>query len=110
MNGRSPHLSRFVTPSIRARIRANAAVVRGLSAAAYRARELPCAFLADDGRCLAYENAGRALRVSGKPEEAKQLLQQAAEQDPGCRHSIALRISHINRTDTASSSVRRAGP
>ena len=48
-------LSRIATPEITLRIRRNAAATRGLGAAAYRALRIPCAFLSDDGACLAYD-------------------------------------------------------
>ncbi|MHC4849563.1 MAG: YkgJ family cysteine cluster protein [Planctomycetota bacterium] len=50
-------LTQFVTPSIAARISANAAAAKGLTPAEYR---MPCAFLDDDGNCAAYE--ARPLR------------------------------------------------
>lgn len=61
------------------------------------------------GRCLAYENAARALRSAGRPHRARALLKDAGAKDPGCKHSMALRLSRLNRVATASSSVRRAG-
>lgn len=61
------------------------------------------------GRCLAYENAGRALRAARQPQQAQILLETAARIDPACKHSVALRIAHIIRTET-SSAIRRAGP
>jgi len=50
-------LAPFVTAPIARRIEANAAAARGLAPSAHR---IPCAFLGDDGSCLAYE--ARPLR------------------------------------------------
>ena len=70
----------------------------------------PAARVSTTGRCLAYENAGRALRAAGKSLEARVVLENAGESDPACKHSVALRISHITRSANAPSPIRRAGP
>ncbi|MEL6188552.1 MAG: hypothetical protein AAFU79_28350 [Myxococcota bacterium] len=62
------------------------------------------------GRCLAYENAGRALVAARDDAGARALLKAAAEKDPDCQNSIALRISRIAReapatVETASTSA-----
>ena len=62
------------------------------------------------GRCLAYENAGRALHAAQQTEQAKSLLREAAQTDPACKHSVYLRISYIARADATSTPIRRAGP
>lgn len=70
----------------------------------------PAARVSSAGRCLAYENAARALRAGGQTAKALVLLKEAKGRDPACKHSLALRISRLDRLDTASNAVRRAGP
>ncbi len=62
------------------------------------------------GRCLAYENAGRALRAGNHIIRAQAILQEAARIDPTCKHSVSIRIAHMIRTQTTTIPFRRAGP
>ncbi len=57
------------------------------------------------GRCLAYENAARALRAGGDLEGTRQLLESTAAADPACQNSLALRVSRLDAETSTTSSV-----
>jgi hypothetical protein len=65
--------------------------------------------VASAGRCLAYENAARALEADRDRSGARALLEGAADEDPACRHTAAVRIARLENARTASASVRKAG-
>ena len=73
-------LSRVVTPPIRARIEANAGRVAGLNPAQYRALRQPCAFLGDEGECLAYDV--RPLRCRAHVSSSEQVCRRVLKGDP----------------------------
>lgn len=62
------------------------------------------------GRCLAYENAGRALDAARKPERTRAVLTAASVADPACKHTLGVRLARLDRAETSSSAIRRAGP
>lgn len=56
-------------------------------------------------RCLAYDNAGAALAAIDEAARARQLLEMAREQDPGCRASLSLRLEKLGPSVTASTTA-----
>ena len=73
-------LSRIVTPVIRARIESAANRVAGLGPAQYRALQQPCAFLGQDGECLAYDV--RPLRCRAHVSTSEPVCRRVFDGDP----------------------------
>jgi Fe-S-cluster containining protein len=73
-------LSRVVTPAIHARIETNAKRAAGLGPSEYRALRQPCAFLGEEGECLAYDV--RPLRCRAHVSSSEQVCHRVLEGDP----------------------------